>query len=290
MITPDDERRRPATGPGFSDAVSFAWGDPRAGVHGLARVGLAGSEATVVVLVATHEGPVGVVARGGLPAPADADFADLALPGLSSTVKTPLEAWTVAAQGDGAGVDLAFEALCPPVAVDPAEPAARVGGMAGYEQLCRVQGTVRAGGREHALRCLGQRSRAWGEPDWERLDSVRTLAAWLDGETGVSVMTARPAGATPDSEARWGAILDAAGTLHVDEPRLSTTYDAEGRPRRAGLELWMGEEDAAPRRVTGEAVSGSTLDLGDLRLDAAVFRWHMEGRSGVGRYDLLRRA
>ena len=35
---------------------------------------------------------------------------------------------------------------------------------------------------------------------------------------------------------------------------------------------------------------GTTLDLGRLRLDAAFFRWRMEGRMGVGRYDVLRRA
>jgi hypothetical protein len=35
---------------------------------------------------------------------------------------------------------------------------------------------------------------------------------------------------------------------------------------------------------------GSTLDLGELRLDCAFLHWRMGGRSGIGRYDLLRRA
>jgi hypothetical protein len=35
---------------------------------------------------------------------------------------------------------------------------------------------------------------------------------------------------------------------------------------------------------------GSSLDLGSLTLDCAFFRWHLEGRAGVGRYDILRRA
>ena len=35
------------------------------------------------------------------------------------------------------------------------------------------------------------------------------------------------------------------------EPRLSTTYDAEGHQRRAGLELWVGEDDPLPRRAGG---------------------------------------
>jgi hypothetical protein len=193
--------------------------------------------------------------------------------------------------GDGAGFELGFEALTPPVELDPAEPVARVGGMAGYEQLCRVQGSVRAGGGEHAVHCLGQRSHAWGVPDWERLDVTRTIAAWLDDGTGVTVAAVRPARARGHGEeSRWGALLDPAGSLHVGDPRVSTTYDRDGRQRRAGLELWLGDQDEYPRRAAGNVVCGSTLELGALRLDAAVFRWHMEGRAGVGRYDILRRA
>ena len=75
----------------------------------------------------------------------------------------------------------------------------------------------------------------------------------------------------------------------VAEPRLSTTYDAEGRQRRAGLELYVDSEDAYPRRAAGEVVAGTSLDLGRLRLDCAFFRWRMEGRTGVGRYDVLRK-
>ena len=37
-------------------------------------------------------------------------------------------------------------------------------------------------------------------------------------------------------------------------------------------------------------ICGSSLDLGQLRLDLAFMRWHAEGAEGVGRYDILRRA
>jgi hypothetical protein len=159
--------------------------------------------------------------------------------------------------------------------------------MAGHEQLCRVHGTVR--GRE--VRCLGQRGHTWGEPDWEHIHETRTLAAWLDDGSGVVMGAVRPAG-TPghESEATWASLLTAAGSLRVEEPRLSTTYDEAGRQRRATLELWVGEDDAYPRRAVGEVVCGSTLDLGQLRLDCAFLRWRMDGRTGTGRYDLLRRA
>ena len=72
-------------------------------------------------------------------------------------------------------------------------------------------------------------------------------------------------------------------------PRLSTTFDGEGRQRRAGLELYE-DPDGYPHRGAGEVVCGTSLDLGRLRLDCAFFTWHLEGRTGLGRYDVLRRA
>jgi hypothetical protein len=291
VIEPGDERARPATGPGFVDAVTFAWGDPGAGLHGLARVGLDGGTASALALLYAAGEPASVLARGELRVPAGSDFAALELPGLTSAVRTPLRAWTVAFAGEGAGFDLDFEALGAPVELDPAEPVARTGGMTGYEQLCRVQGTVRTPGGEQAVHCLGQRSHLWGAPDWKRLAATRSVAAWLDDGTAISLTAVRPAGARgQDEEALWAALLDPAGSLHVAEPRLSTTYDDDGRQRRAGMELWVGEEDEHPRRAAGEVVAGSTLELGALRLDAAVFAWHAQGRRGVGRYDILRPA
>jgi hypothetical protein len=292
VIQPGDERARAPSGPGFSDAVTFAWGDPGAQLYGLARVALSGDEGSVLAVLFAERAAVAALARGGIAVPAGADFAELALPGVATRVATPLRAWSVRFEGrEGAAFELGFEALTAPVELDPAEPVARLGGMTGYEQLCRVHGSVRAGAGERAVHCLGQRSHAWGEPDWERLGATRTIAAWLDDGTGVTLAAVRAAGAKGHAEeARWGALLDPAGSLHVGEPRLSTTYDADGRQRRAGLELWLGEQDEYPRRAAGEVLCGSTLELGELALDAAVFRWHMDGRAGIGRYDILRRA
>jgi hypothetical protein len=76
----------------------------------------------------------------------------------------------------------------------------------------------------------------------------------------------------------------------VEEPRLATTTDDAGRQIRAGLELWVDKDDDYPTRGLGEVVTGSTLELGALRLDVAFFVWHIEGRTAIGRYDVIRRA
>jgi hypothetical protein len=199
----------------------------------------------------------------------------------------PDRRWTLSSEG----LDLVFEALGPPAELGEDEPAARAGGMAGRETLCRVTGTVAHDGRTLALSGAGQREQLWGEPDWSRIEVARTLSAWLEDGTGLAYTSVRPAGARGhEAEARWAALLAPAGGLCVDDPRLSTTYDGDGFQRRAGLELWIGEDDSYPRRASGEVVCGGALDLGAQRLDCAFLHWRMDGRSGIGRYDVLRRA
>jgi hypothetical protein len=293
MIAADDERARPAAGAGFTDAVTFAFADRAAGFFGLARAGLSPAPdggllgSALGVLFAGRE-PVGVVAEGGMPLPAGADWAELRLTGLKSTVAEPLARWHVELDTPGGpGFALDFEALSAPAELAPEAPAAELGGMAGYEQLCRVRGTA-AG---HAIDCLGQRGHSWGAADWSRIALTRSLAAWLEEGSSLTVGAVRPADAESHAdEATWGALMDAAGPVPVADPRVSTTYDGDGHQRRAGLELWVGEDDDYPRRGAGQVLCGSSVELGQLRLDCAFFAWQVDGREGVGRYDVVRRA
>jgi hypothetical protein len=273
-----------------SDSVTFAFGDPVAQVYGLARLGLAHAPdgarlgSALAVLFAGRE-PVAALAQGALPVADDVTWEALSLGGLRATVNVPHDQWTVAFDaGDGQGFALEFSALGVP-AESPA-----LGGMAGYDQPCRVRGSVRAGGREVTVDALGGRGRAWGDPDWEQIELTRSVAAWTDG-AAAALTAIRPAGARHHAdEATWAAVWEPEGLLEIDDGRLSTTYDADGHTRRAGLELWPVGDESWARRGAGEVLCGSSLDLGSLRLDCAFFRWHLEGRAGVGRYDIVRRA
>ena len=295
MIGSEHERARAPTGPAFTDAVTFAFGDPESELYGLARIGVSPSPdgdgvagSALAVLFSGRE-PVAAVARGGLEARAGADWTSIALGGLETSVVEPLRRWTVALDGAEHGFELRFEALGPPAELEADEAVARAGGMAGYEQVCTVGGIVRTGGRVRELRCLGQRGHAWGEPDWSRLEAARTIGAWPAEGAGLALTAVRPQGAPHADEPVWAAWLDADGAQRIAEPRLTTTYDADGRQRRAGLELWLHDDADHPHRGSGEVLCGSTLDLGQLRLDCAFFRWRLDGRTGVGRYDVLRR-
>ena len=154
----------------------------------------------------------------------------------------------------------------------------------GYEQLCRVRGTrARRRARARGRRARPARRTRGATRTGTRIALTRTLGAWLDDGTGVALARVRPAGA--QSPRRRGGrarrCWTARGALAVDEPRLSTTYDADGRQRRAGPRAVgrRGRRLPAPRRPA-RSLCGTTLELGALRLDCAFFRWHMEGRDG----------
>jgi hypothetical protein len=301
-VTPDHEPPRELAD-GDSDAVTVAFADADADICGVARVGRASVDGEVVasglaLLFAGGE-PVAVRAEGGTPVDA-ASWGEVEAAGVRTDVDAPLEAWTVRfADADGRhGFALDLRAVSPPADLEGETAAGRLGGMEGYDQLVTATGTVTVDGREQSFRGRGQRGHSWGAPDWDKLSVARTLSVWLEDDAGIAVTAIRPAKALSHADEAIHAVLldrpgedggEATATV-VADPRLSTTYDAEGRQRHAGLELYVTEEDAYARRAAGEVACGTTLDLGRLRLDCAFFTWHMEGRSGVGRYDVLRRA
>ena len=296
MIGPDHEGPRPSTGAGFTDSVSFAFAEAEEDLYGLARIGVAPDErraSGLAVLFAGSE-PAAALAVGGVDVP-EPGWDDVRVSGLRAQIIQPLESWRLELEADRGGLELDFSAVCAPLELGPATDAARASGVEGYEQLCQVEGEVRVDGRSRRLACLGQRGHGWGPAPWERIDLARTVSAWLDGPRWLTLSAVRPAGAdAPDREATTAFLVepgdDDPAVLAIAEPRLSTTYDADGRQRRAGLELWVSEEDDLPRRAAGEVACGTSLDLGRLRLQCAFFRWRMEGRTGVGRYDVLARA
>jgi hypothetical protein len=281
-VSPEHEDPRPPAGDGFSDAITFSFGDPTAEVYAVARVGLSGeSAASGLGLVFSGGEPIAVQADGVADV-TERSWAAIDAAGLATTVERPLEAWTLSFASDGATFDLQVEAAS-------AAGAMADGGMEGYEQLCRFTGDATIGGQRVAIDCLGQRGHSWGAPDWDTMALARTLGVWIGDDLGVSLLAIRPAGSDHhDTESISAYLYEGGEPVRVEDPRLSTAYDGEQRQRRAGLELWVDEESHA-RRAAGELVCGTSLDLGRLRLDCAFLRWHMEGREGVGRYDILRR-
>jgi hypothetical protein len=168
-------------------------------------------------------------------------------------------------------LDLAFEACSP--SMDLGGSSARV---------CRVSGRV--GGAE--VQCLGTAGETSVPPAWSELDALRTVSAVFDPDDALLAVARRPRGALGHGHEVVTAHLLAAGeAVSVEEARLSTVYDGGGRQQSARFELFLPGEDF-PRRAAGTVRAGLSLALEGLRVNVAVFAWEMEGRNGLGAYEI----
>jgi hypothetical protein len=317
-LDPELERPRLSEDPAFSDAVTCAFADIPSGVQGSVRIGLTAEGASGLIMVFVDGQPAVAQAEGAIAVPdAPQDYSAIKAAGIDHEVLEPHRRWRTRVESVAGRLDLTFEATGPAPMLDPRTKAARLGGMEGYEQPCRVTGTLTLLAPAHTERTIaidgvGQRGHLWGAPDWSTITLSRTVTGWFDDGLAFNVSALRPVGGRshadeiawstvtrpappePDDDETQGDDEEAeavhAGPLEaVDapEPRISTTTDETGRHTHATVELW--ESDEGPVwTATGEAISGTTIELGRMRLDLAFFRWRLRGRTGVGRYDVLR--
>jgi hypothetical protein len=165
--------------------------------------------------------------------------------------------------------------------LQPVAEAAELGEVTA--RICRVSG--RAAGR--AIECLGTMAETHSPPVWEQLDALRTISALVDEGNALLALSRRPRDAIGHGQERVHAQLLRDGqVMRVDDARISTVYDSGGRQRSAGLELWLPGEEL-PHRGSGIVIAGSSLDLEGLRVHTAVFRWRIDGRDGIGAYELM---
>jgi hypothetical protein len=162
----------------------------------------------------------------------------------------------------------------------PTAPVAELGGSRAH--VCTVTGTAAAA----PIDGLGVVSETVTPPRWDELDAHRALHALFDRDHAVVLVARRPRGAHGHGDELVTAQLLFGGELlGVEDARVSTIYDGEGRPRSASLELWLPGEDF-PRRAFGHVAAGASLALDGLDVHAGVFSWRMEGRDGAGVYEL----
>jgi hypothetical protein len=118
---------------------------------------------------------------------------------------------------------------------------------------------------------------------------VRTITALVDERHALVALARRPQGAVGHGDEEVVAwLVEDDALLEVETARISTVYDGGGRQRSAGLELWLPGEDY-PRRGSGQVIAGSSLDLEGLEVHVAIFRWRLDGREGIGSYELVLR-
>ncbi len=162
-------------------------------------------------------------------------------------------------------------------------------GLAGELESCRISGTIALGGHQRELDCAGVRCDAAGQAG-----SLRLVATFFERDVEIALLATRPPGAKGQDRDAVAAVVrgEPAAELSVFDPRLSTTYGADGNPSRVGIELWLGateEDDLYPRRASGEATSShAVLRRSGTRLDAQAMCCQSRGLDGAGVYVFAR--
>ncbi len=108
---------------------------------------------------------------------------------------------------------------------------------------------------------------------------------------GLLALTAAVSPASrPHGDEELAAVLcdPDAGPVAFEEALLSTEYGADGVQRRATLELWTEQEAPRPLRGAGTLISSLAVKRGGLDSEIAFFRWSVEGREGLGHYEIAR--
>jgi hypothetical protein len=162
------------------------------------------------------------------------------------------------------------------------------GEVSGVQQLCRVHGAIAIGGAQLAVDCAGTRTQVDGI-DPGAVESARGVSGWFGDEAALTLLALRPRGADHhDDDLVAATLFDPDGWVPVADPRLSTTYTAEGDPLRTSLELWIADgENEFPRRAAGEVAGpGAELAAGELQLRVAPLQCHSRGQDGAGVYLL----
>jgi hypothetical protein len=106
----------------------------------------------------------------------------------------------------------------------------------------------------------------------------------------LSLTAVRPPGAAGHGEEEVAAIVcdpDAA-PVEVSEALLSTEYGEDGVQQRATLELWLDGDEGQPLRGAGTLISSAAVHRPGLNAQVAFFRWSVEGREGLGHYEIVR--
>ena len=106
----------------------------------------------------------------------------------------------------------------------------------------------------------------------------------------LALSAVRPPGSGGHGEEQVAAVLcgpDGA-PVEVSEALLSTEYGSDGVQRRATLELWIDDDEGQPLRGAGTLISAARVRRPGMDADIAFFRWSVEGREGLGHYEVVR--
>ncbi len=206
---------------------------------------------------------------------------------VSSAAGTEARAAQLTAGDAGGDWQLSAEGVA--LSLSPTSEPAVVSGLEGeapgFEQTAQASGSI--DGEQCTL--PGRRGEQPSPGDTGQLDSVREIAAWFDG-VSIALSAVRPRKHKGhEQDAMRAGVVDPDGASPIVDPRLSTTYTAQGRIRRVGLELWPADEEQPPMRLVAEALGhGAVVSSPGWEITVDWLAAHRRGHDGLGVYLLAR--
>jgi hypothetical protein len=159
------------------------------------------------------------------------------------------------------------------------------------EWICRVAGSAQLAGKAVQLSGFGRVALA----DSSLGDAALRRAIWMVfGEELVFVLAAeRPHRASGHGQELLNAFVLRGAELEatpISDPRLSSTYAADGRLLRAGLELWTDDaHEGRSLRIGAETLAaGELTPQAGLTTSVAFLVCHHRGSEGFGCYEITR--
>lgn len=210
--------------------------------------------------------------------------------GLLATLedRIPLAVFQREPESEGASLELTLRPEQPRIVLD--------GDLLGRWEInsARMEGTLVTQQGETSVAGFGSTTtgslNAEAEPDDAQDPAALRRLISISFEDGglLALVAASERGSESHSDEKLlAATCEADGTFReFSLPLLSTEYGADGMQRRATLELWG--QDGGVVRGGGSVLAGVELELPGARSSTAFFEWSVEGRIGVGRYEIIR--
>lgn len=312
MIEPQDDHPHPVgSEPAWSESYYFNFSDPTTGLAGFTRIGFRPNEGQAdgnLFLFLPEGGAVAslnrtsnkenpeTVAVGGLRYERGFDLkrwiVECSGPAIAVAHAADLD--IAETRGRSAGgkivptrIALSYVATMPPFGTsgrtrrtDDAESAAQAVAAGHFEQVCRVNGSVKVGDRRFEVKGIGVRDKSWGPRDWSIPWGWRWFSIPFDRDLAIGVHAIM----LPGREVQAGWVWRDQRTIKMTRFTLDTDYD--GRFHRA---VRIAAEDADGNRyaIEGAVRSVIPLRIGSTRVAEGLTDFSMDGRTATGIAEYL---
>lgn len=286
MATVEDDARH-VTGEGalplWNESYWFAWYDPETEISVAARLGLLPVQGFANIYVLVTQGPAMVYSMIDQRAPLP-PFEDkrIACNGYMIEFAAPLDKFRLTYENGDTGFDVTWEGYSP-TAMWPHPPGPVEQIPRHIEHAGKVRGTVKIGGRDHAIDCLGRRDHSWGgERNWHRIAPWDYLSGEIDETFWFNAARVQIAGMPQPITV--GCLFDGDEVMMATKIDADVKLDATGI-RQTAVDLRITDEKGREHHITGEVLACANVWFGPTCLREGFAKWTYGDRVGYGVHE-----